>query len=124
VLEQLYRSLQPVEQEDQACLREKFTSGVLAQKLLMMFLVAPEPRTLTMGVASQVVFGPRARAVDRTRLSEICSVLSSLGLLRKVCLRDGRQPGLKAAAFQYTGPLVLAAGSSGQVQSGEVGIVQ
>ena len=122
VLEQLYRSLQPVEHKDQARLQEKFTAGVLAQKLLMMFLVAPEPRTLTMGVASQVVFGPGARVVDRTRLTEICSVLSSLGLLRKVCIRDSRQPSLKATAFQYTGAL-LAAGSSGQVESGEVGIV-
>lgn len=70
----------------------------------MVFLVAPDPRTLTVGVAARTIEGPNgASVVTRTRLGEIGRVLAGVGLVRRVQLRDPGQPGLRAQALQYIG---------------------
>ena len=74
-------SVQLVQQEAPAPTPgEKLTTGLLTQRLLMVFLVAPDPRTLTVGVAAWTIQGPDgARGVTRTRLSVIGQVLAGAG---------------------------------------------
>ena len=106
VLQQLHSSCQEDGAIHGGAAKEKLTTGVLAQKLLMMFLVVPEPRTLTMGVASRVIYGSNSNNSYKSKLTEISSALAGFGLLVKVSLQNLEQPGKKASAFQYVGPQV------------------
>ena len=57
----------------------------LARKLAMIFLVIPEPHTLTLGVALRVIYaGFKQPFLANTSLVEIAAVLVALGLLRFV----------------------------------------
>jgi len=74
----------------------------LARKLAMLFLVIPEPHTLTLEVALRVIYaGFKQPVLANTSLAEIAAVLVALGLLRKVFLVDPNNPKMRAAAFQF-----------------------
>jgi len=74
----------------------------LARKLAMIFLVIPEPHTLTLEVALRVIYaGFKQPVLANTSLAEIAAVLVALGLLRKVFLVDPNNPKMRAAAFQF-----------------------
>ena len=69
-----------------------------------LFLVAPEPKTLTISVACEVIPGRNGvRASTKSKVTDVSNILMGAGLLRKVCLKDTRKPELRAAAFQYLG---------------------
>jgi len=73
----------------------------LARKLAMIFLVIPEPYTLTLEVALKVIYaGFKQPVLANASLAEIAAVLVALGLLRKVFLVDPNNPYMKAPAFQ------------------------
>ena len=79
--------------------------GINTQKFLMLFLVSPQPQTLTLDFAAKVIHG--VHQIEKTRLTrvrrlyDIANILQSLGLIRKVSLTDGRG---KKPAYQYIGP--------------------
>merc|ERR1719410_1089399 len=79
--------------------------GINTQKFLMLFLVTPNPQTLTLDFAARVIHG--THQVEKTRLTrirrlyDIANILQSLGLIRKVQVTDGRG---KKPAFQFIGP--------------------
>ena len=62
--------------------------GINTQKFLMLFLVTPNPQTLTLDFAARVIHG--THQVEKTRLTrirrlyDIANILQSLGLIRKV----------------------------------------
>jgi len=106
VLEQLYKICQShsVETTQESQVKEKLSVGVVAQKLLMTFLVAPEPKTLTIGVACEVIYGRNGvRASTKSKVTDVSNILMGAGLLRRYCLKDIRKPQLRTAAFQYLG---------------------
>ena len=101
VLEQLLRCWQqqqeeePVEAQDQ-----KLSTGVLAQKLLMVFLVAEQPRPVSVKTACRVVLGQGTRySTGLAAARQVCGVLTAAGLLEA----DG---GSSGPAFRYSGPEV------------------
>ena len=79
--------------------------GINTQKFLMLFLVTPEPQTLTLDFAARVIHGvqqaEKTRLTRIRRLYDIANILQSLGLIRKVQVTDGRG---KKPAFQFIGP--------------------
>jgi len=79
--------------------------GINTQKFLMLFLVTPQPQTLTLDFAARVIHGmqqvEKARLTRIRRLYDIANILQSLGLIRKVQVTDGRG---KKPAFQFIGP--------------------
>ena len=85
--------------------RDKLTVGVITQRLLMIFLVASQP--MTVNSVWKILYGSdnarSCRAAQRAKLVDICSVLESLGLVRKCVVRNGKD---RISAFQYTGPQV------------------
>ena len=85
--------------------RDKLSVGVITQRLLMIFLVAPQP--MTVNSVWKILYGRdnvrSCRAAERAKLVDICSVLESLGLVRKCAVRNGKD---RISAFQYTGPQV------------------
>ena len=69
--------------EDIVKMKRKLSNLELAQKLVMIFLATPEPRTLNLGVACKVVYaGVKQPVVAQAWLAEIATVLVALGLLR------------------------------------------
>ena len=86
---------------------EKMTTGVLTQRLVMAFLVAPLPSTLTVRLVSKVVQGQmETSSAFRTRVTSICQILTGLELIRKVSL-ESEEERLKTVAFQWIGPRVV-----------------
>jgi len=81
--------------------------GINTQKFLMLFLVIPEPRKLTLDFAAKVIHGPnpneKAKVTRVRRLYDIANILSALGLIRKVQITEGKT---KKPAFEYVGPSV------------------
>jgi len=79
--------------------------GINTQKFLMLFLVTPQPQTLTLDFAARVIHGihqiEKTRLTRIRRLYDIANILQSLGLIRKVQVTDGRG---KKPAFQFIGP--------------------
>ena len=106
MLEQVNRSLHLREDSSQVTVvRDKLTVGVITQRLLMIFLVASQP--MTVNSVWKILYGSdnarSCRAAQRAKLVDICSVLESLGLVRKCVVRNGKD---RISAFQYTGPQV------------------
>jgi len=81
--------------------------GINTQKFVMLFLVAPEPKTINLEFATRVIHGPgqieKQKLTRIRRLYDIANILNSLGLIRKVTVSGGRG---KKPAFQYVGPQV------------------
>jgi len=79
--------------------------GINTQKFLMLFLVIPEPRKLTLDFAAKVIHGPnpneKAKVTRVRRLYDIANILQALGLIRKVQIAEGKT---KKPAFEYVGP--------------------
>ena len=87
MLQQIRKSCNGVgandEGEDIVKMKRKLSNLELAQKLVMIFLATPEPRTLNLGVACKVVYsGVKQPVVAQAWLAEIATVLVALGLLR------------------------------------------
>jgi len=94
-------------EDDAAKIKMKLSTLQLAQKLVMIFLVVPEPRTLQLGLACKIIYaGSKQPVVAQAWLAEIATVLVSLGLLRKVYLVDKTNPRLKNSAYQFVGTTV------------------
>eukprot|EP00092_Neocalanus_flemingeri_P098965 GFUD01126234.1.p1 GENE.GFUD01126234.1~~GFUD01126234.1.p1 ORF type:complete len:336 (+),score=134.66 GFUD01126234.1:68-1009(+) len=76
------------------------------EKMMMMFLILPQPRTLPLTVASIIIHGPglssyKLRA-SLQRLGDISMILQSVGLLAKV--REKKEGDIKGTiAYQYVG---------------------
>ena len=71
------------EGEDTGMIKKHMSNLQLTQKLVMIFLAAPDPRTLTLSVACKVIYaGFKQPVVAQSWLSEIANVLVALGLLR------------------------------------------
>ena len=63
--------------------KRKLSNLELAQKLVMIFMAAPEPRTFTLGIACKVIYADAKQpVVAQAWLAEIATVLVALGLLR------------------------------------------
>ena len=79
----------------------KMNCVMQTQKLIMLFLIIPEPRTISLPLASLVIFGPVLSKSKRSgclqRLGEICQVLQSVGLIKKVM--EGNKKGF--ITYQY-----------------------
>ena len=70
-------------EDDAAKIKMKLSTLQLAQKLVMIFLVVPEPRTLQLGLACKIIYaGSKQPVAAQAWLAEIATVLVSLGLLR------------------------------------------
>lgn len=79
--------------------------GINTQKFLMLFLVIPEQKKLTLDFAAKVIHGPnpneKAKVTRVRRLYDIANILQALGLIRKVQISEGKS---KKPAFEYVGP--------------------
>jgi len=94
-------------EDDAAKIKMKLSTLQLVHKLVMIFLVVPEPRTLQLGLACKIIYaGSKQPVVAQAWLAEIATVLVSLGLLRKVYLVDKTNPKLKTSAYQFVGTTV------------------
>eukprot|EP00092_Neocalanus_flemingeri_P032008 GFUD01034789.1.p1 GENE.GFUD01034789.1~~GFUD01034789.1.p1 ORF type:complete len:246 (-),score=88.92 GFUD01034789.1:38-775(-) len=78
----------------------KLNCVMMTQKLLMLFLILPEPRIISLSVASCVIFGPLLTKGRRSsclqKLMDISQVLQSVGLVKRVMVGSK-----KTLAFQY-----------------------
>eukprot|EP00092_Neocalanus_flemingeri_P098966 GFUD01126235.1.p1 GENE.GFUD01126235.1~~GFUD01126235.1.p1 ORF type:complete len:344 (+),score=136.67 GFUD01126235.1:68-1033(+) len=84
----------------------KLNLVMMTEKMMMMFLILPQPRTLPLTVASIIIHGPglssyKLRA-SLQRLGDISMILQSVGLLAKV--REKKEGDIKGTiAYQYVG---------------------
>jgi len=83
----------------------KLNLNMLTEKLLMMFLVLPQPKILSLSVASTVIIGPNSASNEKRcslqRLGDIAHILQTVGLLKKVKVKVGDER--KVFAYQYVG---------------------
>ena len=95
----------------------KLNCVMLTQKLLMLFLILPEPRTISLPVASLVIFGPVLSQAKRysclQRLVDISQVLQSVGLVKRVLVGSK-----KSLIFQYIWESVKPQGKEFDVKNG------
>eukprot|EP00092_Neocalanus_flemingeri_P098968 GFUD01126237.1.p1 GENE.GFUD01126237.1~~GFUD01126237.1.p1 ORF type:complete len:350 (+),score=139.28 GFUD01126237.1:68-1051(+) len=81
---------------------KKYNLVMMTQKMMMMFLVLPQPRTLPLTVASIIIHGPGLSRASLQRLGDIGMILQSVGLLAKV--RVKKEGDIKGTiAYQYVG---------------------
>ena len=108
MMEQLTKCWQMLENDDENGVPGKtgmqLNIGMMTEKLLMMFLILPQPKVLSMPVASSVIgagFTPvRSRSV-LLKLVDIGKILQAVGLLAKVKVKVGE--GNETIAYQYEG---------------------
>ena len=82
----------------------KVTTGVIIQRLLMIFLVVPTMNTMSTNTMVRVISGMGNVMCPQSRLPDLANVLVGIGLLQKV---EERLPqSKKTPAFQYVGPVV------------------
>jgi len=78
---------------------------MLTQKLMMLFLVLPQPKVITLPVATAVIHGIGVTAKQRTcnlqKLWDVSKILEEVGLIQKVKVRKG--PERPVIAYQYIG---------------------
>eukprot|EP00092_Neocalanus_flemingeri_P027672 GFUD01030037.1.p1 GENE.GFUD01030037.1~~GFUD01030037.1.p1 ORF type:complete len:350 (-),score=122.62 GFUD01030037.1:1-1050(-) len=79
---------------------------MMTQKLMMMFLILPQTRTLSLSIASIIIHGPglsgNKMRTSLQRLGDISRVLQSMGLLAEV--RVKKEGGSKGTiSYQYVG---------------------
>ena len=80
-----YEGKVAVGEEEKKLAKLNINNFHLARKLAMIFLVIPEPHTLTLEVALKVIYaGFKQPVLANTSLAEIAAVLVALGLLRLV----------------------------------------
>ena len=82
----------------------KVTTGVIIQRLLMVFLVVPNMNTISTKAMVRVLSSIRNLRCPQSRLPDLANVLVGIGLLQKV---EERLPkSKKTPAFHYVGPVV------------------
>eukprot|EP00092_Neocalanus_flemingeri_P027671 GFUD01030036.1.p1 GENE.GFUD01030036.1~~GFUD01030036.1.p1 ORF type:complete len:345 (+),score=128.74 GFUD01030036.1:53-1087(+) len=80
----------------------KLNLVMMTEKMMMMFLILPQPRTLPLTVASIIIHGPGMSRASLQRLGDIGMILQSVGLLAKV--RVKKEGDIKGTiAYQYVG---------------------
>ena len=81
---------------------------MLTEKLVMMFLVIPKPKYLTLTVATSVIFGvnqpENKRMVGLQKVLDIAKILQEVAIIRKVKVTVGLAK--PVFAYQYVGPEV------------------
>ena len=86
-------------------LPDKLNICMMTQKLLMMFLVLPQPKVLSLSVASTTMYeAGQAANMKRgslQKLLDISKILQGLGILRKVKVTVGMDKAV--FAYQYVG---------------------
>jgi len=80
--------------------KEKVTTGVIIQRLLMAFLVVPHMNIMNANTMGKVIASMGNVRCPQTRLYDLANVLVGIGLLQKL----GRPN--NATVFQYVGPVV------------------
>jgi len=80
--------------------KEKVTTGVIIQRLLMAFLVVPHMNTMSANTMGKVIASMGNVKCPQNRLYDLANVLVGIGLLQKL---EGPK---KATVFQYVGPMV------------------
>ena len=81
---------------------------MLTEKLVMMFLVIPKPKYLTLTVATSVIFGvnqpENKRMVGLQKVLDIAKILQEVAIIQKVKVTVGMAK--PVFAYQYVGPEV------------------
>ena len=80
--------------------KEKVTTGVIIQRLLMAFLVVPHMNIMSANTMRRVIASMGNVKCPQNRLYDLANVLVGIGLLQRL---DGPK---KATDFQYVGPVV------------------
>ena len=80
--------------------KEKVTTGVIIQRLLMAFLVVPHMNIMSANTMGRVIASMSNVKCPQNRLYNLANVLVGIGLLQRL---DGPK---KATDFQYVGPVV------------------
>jgi len=87
--------------------KEKVTTGVIIQRLLMAFLVMPCMNTMKANTMGKVIASMGNVRCPQNRLSDLANVLVGIGLLQRLEVVDERlSKPKKAIVFQYVGPVV------------------
>jgi len=80
--------------------------SILTQKLLMIFLVLPQPKMLALSVAVSILYGNGTAAKSKQgcsqKLGDICKVLQVIGLIQKVEISN-MDTSIPIKAFKYIG---------------------
>jgi len=80
--------------------------SILTQKLLMIFLVLPQPKMLALSVAVSILYGNGTAAKSKQgcsqKLGDICKVLQVIGLIQKVEISN-LDTSIPIKAFKYIG---------------------
>ena len=80
--------------------------STLTQKLLMIFLVLPQPKMLALSVAVSILYGNGTAAKSKQgcsqKLGDICKVLQVIGLIQKVEISN-LDTSIPIKAFKYIG---------------------
>jgi hypothetical protein len=83
----------------------KYNLVMMTQKLMMMFLILPQSRTLLLLEASIIIHGPvltnAKRKSSMWRLEDIAKIMGSVGLVAKVMQKKGDSR--KNISYHYTG---------------------
>ena len=81
---------------------------MLTQKLMMVFLVLPQPKVISLPVATTVIHGAEVRGKQRVvclqKLWDVSKILQEVGLIQKVTIRQGSEK--PVLAYQYVGETV------------------
>ena len=87
--------------------KEKITTGVIIQRLLMAFLAVPHMNTMSVNTMGKVVASMGNVRCPKNRLHDLANVLVGIGLLQKMEVVEERlrKPN-KVTVFQYVGPVV------------------
>ena len=87
--------------------KEKVTTGVIIQRLLMAFLAVPHMNTMSVNTMGKVVASMGNVRCPKNRLHDLANVLVGIGLLQKLEVVEERlrKPN-KVTVFQYVGPVV------------------
>merc|ERR1719430_1145214 len=81
---------------------------MLTQKLMMVFLVLPQPKVISLPVANTVIHGTAVTAKQRNvclqKLWDVSKILQEVGLIQKVTIKQGSEKPI--LAYQYVGEKV------------------
>ena len=81
---------------------------MLTQKLMMVFLVLPQPKVISLPEATTVIHGAgvvgKQRVVCLQKLWDVSKILQEVGLIQKVTIRQGSEK--PVLAYQYVGETV------------------
>ena len=88
--------------------KKPFNICMLTQKLMMVFLVLPQPKVISLPEATTVIHGAgvvgKQRVVCLQKLWDVSKILQEVGLIQKVTIRQGSEK--PVLAYQYVGETV------------------